>query len=164
MLESSDTSIIEISENGEAIAKKAGEVILTATAKNDSSLTTSIAVRVIDDTTPEKEMHSITVIGGYADYTEAEEGTIVTLKSDVRDDATFTDWSTDVADVWFNGNIFRMPDCDITITANYKYKEFTLTLVGATFEDGSTSKDIEAFSEVSDIIAETSSKNFDSDE
>ena len=163
-LESSDTSILEISENGEAIAKKAGEVILTATAKNDSSLTTSIAVRVIDDTTPEKEMHSITVIGGYADYTEAEEGTIVTLKSDVRDDATFTDWSTDVADVWFNGNIFRMPDCDITITANYKYKEFTLTLVGATFEDGSTSKDIEAFSEVSDIIAEPSSNYYDSDE
>lgn len=143
----SDASIFEVKEDGSFIAHKAGEVVLTARLKDKIEVSDDILVRVIDDSiVKDDQVYKITVIGGRATCTEALADTIVTLYPDEIEDATFQSWTFDVEDVWVNGNTFRMPHSDVVITANNKYQEYTLTLVGATFEDGSETKSVEACS------------------
>ena len=149
---SSNTEVLEIDENGQLLPKMKGESIITAKAKADESLATSVLVKVVDNSTPvEKESHSITVIGGYADVQEAKEGELVTLTVTPEDYASFSSWQFDVENIWQNGNTFRMPDCDVTVTAIFDYDDFTVTLENATI-DGKSSITLPAFSTIENIV------------
>lgn len=162
-LTSSNEDVLTIGDDNKLNPQRVGESIVTATVNANTSIKTSVLVKVKDSSVkPEKQTHSITVIDGEASVYEAQEGDIITLTPVKMVDGSFIKWNFDVDDIWTNGNTFRMPDSDIVVTAFYKYKEFTLTLANATFEDGSSSRIVEYKNHLDDLVAGTPTEVYQS--
>lgn len=155
-INSSNEKVIKIGENNQIIPVSVGESVITATVNDMPNIETNLLIKVVDSSiVVDTNEYTITVINGTADYEAATGGTYVTLTPDYIEDATFIGWTFDYEDIWQNGNMFKMPYQDIVVTANYKYKEFNLTLKDAKFEDGTTSKMIEFTKPVPTIIPNT---------
>ncbi len=137
---SSNTSVAEVAADGTLTPKAAGECHVTATVNADKSVYGIVLVRVVDEggetDTAERR---INVTGGYADVTAAAPGTTVFLHFDTPAGMTFIRWDFDV-EVQHSGNMFVMPASEVNVTAVYESNPYTVTLVGGTFADGSTSK------------------------
>ena len=73
------------------------------------------------------DTYKITVINGKADYTEAEEGTTVTITANVPDDKKFVNWTSEdgveFADATAEATTFKMLGKAVTVTANLEDKE-----------------------------------------
>lgn len=61
-------------------------------------------------------------------------------------------------------SLYVKKDSDITIVANFKYDEFTLTLSNAQFADGSTSRSVEYMSQVDDLAAGNPTQSYECEE
>lgn len=126
--ESSDPAIASIDASGKVTLLAEGETIISATAGGKSHQ----VVLVISDDYQTSESHTITVNGGRASVTSAAAGDYVTLTADIPEHMDFIEWQFDGEDtVWTNGNVFRMPDRDIVITADFDEMLYTLNVVGA---------------------------------
>lgn len=78
------------------------------------------------------DTYKITVEGGKADYTEAEEGTTVTITANVPDDKKFVNWTSEdgveFADATAEETTFKMLGKAVTVTANLEDKEAPQTV------------------------------------
>ena len=124
---SMNEGVATVDQNGKVTLLSKGETVITASAGDKSH---SIIVRVGNDFGNEKT-YTITVIGGTATVTAAAPGEYVTLTPAIPEHKDFTRWNYSVQGVLTNGNIFRMPEQDIVITAEYTDKLYTLNLIGA---------------------------------
>ena len=81
--------------------------------------------------------YEITVEGGKADYTKAEEGTIVTITANVPDDKKFVNWTSEdgveFADATAEETTFKMLGKAVTVTANLEDKEEPQTVEAPAF-------------------------------
>ncbi|MCL2062329.1 MAG: Ig-like domain-containing protein [Firmicutes bacterium] len=90
----------------------AGEAVITASAGSKQH---SIVLIVGDDSAP--ETFAITVINGTSSVTSAPAGAFVTLTPGTVGGSVFVRWSSNVEGLWINGNIFRMPDSPVIMSA-----------------------------------------------
>lgn len=103
-----------------------GEAAIRAKAGNK----THTIILIVKDAYAEKTSHTITVNGGTASVTKAAAGEWVTLEAVIPEHKDFQRWSFSIRGIETNGNLFRMPDEDITITAEYAAKLYQLNLIG----------------------------------
>ena len=79
------------------------------------------------------DTYKITVLNGKADYTEAEEGTTVTITANVPDDKKFVNWTSEdgveFADATAEETTFKMLGKAVRVTANLEDKEEELQTV-----------------------------------
>ena len=125
---SSDPAIATIDATGKVTLLAEGETVITASAGGKSHQ----VVLVVSDDYQTSESHTITVNGGTASVTSAKAGDYVTLSATIPAHMDFIEWQFDGEDtIWTNGNVFRMPDRDIVITADFDEMLYTLNVVGA---------------------------------
>ena len=125
---SSDPAIATIDATGKVTLLAEGETVITASAGGKSHQ----VVLVVSDDYQTSESHTITVNGGTASATSAKAGDYVTLSATIPAHMDFIEWQFDGEDtIWTNGNVFRMPDRDIVITADFDEMLYTLNVVGA---------------------------------
>lgn len=130
---SSVESVASISSTGEVSIKNVGETIISASVKE---MTDEIVLIVTDSLTSVLE-HSINVIGGKAfnssgvEVTTAQSGDYLTLVSNEEKHKEFNNWSFNNEEIWQNGNLIKMPNEDLTVTATYVDTLYQLNLVNA---------------------------------
>ena len=128
VLDSSDKSVATIAADGKVTLLKAGETIISASIDN---LKESF-VLIVNEQAPSLEEHTITVIGGTSSVKTAKAGEYVTLTATIPEHKEFIAWTFDGDDeIWQNGNVFKMPDRDITVTGEYDDMKYTLNVIGA---------------------------------
>ncbi len=132
---SSDKSVAEVTADGIIKAKAAGDCSITVSVNADPDVSDTVYVKVVDNGTS-AAYRTVTVSGGWANITNALPGTTVLLTPETREGMTFTRWEFDT-EVTATGNIFVMPDSDVTVTAVFAPLSYNVTLVGAHFADSS---------------------------
>ena len=129
---SSVETVATVTNEGVVTLKSAGETVISATAgtkKNEFVL-------IVGNSYTSTTSHTITVNGGKAlgsdgsVLTTAAPGTYVTLEAEVPVHKDFVDWEVEDG-LWMNGNVFKMPDHDVIISAEYIDMLYTLNIVGA---------------------------------
>lgn len=111
----------------------AGETVIKAVAGEKMA---QFVLKVSDDRPPVS--YTITVTDGVAKNAEGEEitsavaGEQVTLEATIPAHKTFTDWTVEGGGVELNGNMFTMPEGNVTATANFVDTLYPLTVVGGT--------------------------------
>ena len=133
---SSNTDVATIDQDGKITLVGEGETAIRAQAGNK----THTIILIVNDTFTEKESFTITVNGGYASMndeagqpvrvTKAAPGEWVNLNAIIPEHQDFQRWSFSVRGVATNGNLFKMPEEDVVITAEYAAKLYQLNLVG----------------------------------
>lgn len=136
---SSDESVATVdAASGLVTLKASGETIINATA---GEKTHSIVLSVSADDTG--ETYSITVNGGSADVTGARAGDYVVLDVAIPEHKEFVRWNFPESVEWINGNMFRMPEANVEISAEFTDMLYTLNLIGATVVQADTTKNPE---------------------
>ena len=132
--ESSDNSVATISQNGIVNLLSVGETAIKASV---GGKTHSIILIVKDDYAV-GESFPITANGcvvknanGEA-VSAAKPGEYLTLVPSMPDHKDFVAWQYSVKGLWTNGNMIKMPDGDLTVTAEFKDRLYKLNLIGAT--------------------------------
>ncbi|MCH5351325.1 MAG: hypothetical protein J1F39_05115 [Clostridiales bacterium] len=126
--DSSVKTVATIDNTGAVTLAKAGETVITASF---GGVKASV-VLVVDSSY--KAKYTITVVGGTASSTGAAAGDIITLAPSIPAHKEFSDWSFDGSQTpvdWMSGNMFKMPEGDVTVTARFGNLLYTLNLVGA---------------------------------
>ena len=134
-----DTSVAEITQDGLITIKKVGETVLTAGA---GGLSHSVVLIVGDKYAPQPAVYTITVEGGTANVSSMKAGGYVQLKADTdlfkATHKEFVGWQyfnkdtmEPLTDLWINGSVFRMPECNVLVKALTKAKLYKLNLVDA---------------------------------
>ncbi len=120
-----------------ATIDKAG--LVTLLGKGETEITASLGdkkasfVLIVKEDSLSPEIHTITVIGGTASTISASEGAIITLTPTIPEHKKFDNWEFDGTDeIWKNGNTFKMPDRDITVTGIFEDMKYTLNVIGGT--------------------------------
>lgn len=120
-----------------ATIDKAG--LVTLLGKGETEITASLGdkkasfVLIVKEDSLSPEIHTITVIGGTASTISASEGAIITLTPTIPEHKKFDNWEFDGTDeIWKNGNTFKMPDRDITVTGLFEDMKYTLNVIGGT--------------------------------
>ncbi|MDR1094494.1 MAG: hypothetical protein LBL66_10155 [Clostridiales bacterium] len=107
----------------------AGETVITAAAADRKH---EIVLVVADDMTAAPVKYPITVNGGTANAASAAAGEYVTVTAEAAPlGRIFKEWEYSADDLWVNGNLFRMPDGPIEITAQYDKLSFGLKIGNA---------------------------------
>ncbi len=142
---SSNEEVAAISKSGFVTLFKTGETKITATA---GGKTTAFVLIVGNDLSSAAGAKNITVIGGIADQSKGVAGDYITLTPTIPEHKKFLRWDFSVKKTWTNGNVFRMPEEEITVTAIYEDMLYTLNVIGAELtnakvagEDGGNVKD-----------------------
>ena len=125
---SSEASVATINDSGLVTLLSAGETVITAEAGEKSD---SIVLVVGDDMGGAPDEYKIMVVGGTSDVSAAAAGEYVTLSATIPEHMDFIAWQFDKQNIWTNGNVFRMPESDITVTADFDDMLYTLNVVGA---------------------------------
>lgn len=125
---SSDKTVATINQSGLITLLKKGETEISATA-GDKSHRVVLVVR--DDHAATPASHNITVNGGRSSVSSAAAGEYVTLSVEIPEHKDFTGWRFPNSVNWINGNVFKMPDGDVEISAEFIDMLYTLNVVGA---------------------------------
>ena len=131
--ESSDPTVATISSNGIVNLISVGETIVTATAGNKSHS----VILVVRDELTSSQSYALTVSGGVAKnasgeiVTAAKAGEYITLVPSMPAHKDFVAWSYSQTPEWINGHLIKMPEGDLTVSAEYKDTLYQLNLVGA---------------------------------
>lgn len=126
--ESSVPEVATIAADGKVTLVSAGETVITATF---GGVKGNMVLVVTKGTTGR---YSVTVKDGAADFSTAASGDIITLTPNIPAHKEFTGWSFEGSEAevtWISGNMFRMPDGNVTVSAQFTDMLYTLTLVGA---------------------------------
>lgn len=122
-------------ENPNAVMNEAGNKTFTVKFipddTNNYNVMEGIEITVnVTENIP--DTYKITVVNGKADYTEAEEGTKVTITANVPDDKKFVNWTSEdgveFADATAEETTFKMLGKAVTVTANLEDKEAPQTV------------------------------------
>ena len=128
VFDSSDKNVATITAAGAVTLLEKGETVLSATAGGKSHS----VVLVVNDTHAETGVeHNITVNGGTANVAAARAGEYVTLAVEVPKHKDFTGWRFPNTVTWISGNVFKMPDRDVEIVAEFTDMLYELNVVGA---------------------------------
>lgn len=131
---SSNEEVATITTNGVVKLLSKGETVITAEAGGKSH---SIVLIVNNDNSTSAP-YTITVSGGVAKnadgeiVTSAKAGDYLTLVPSMPEHMNFVNWSYSVEGMWVNGNLVKMPEGDLTVTAEYTEALYKLNLIGAT--------------------------------
>ena len=138
--DSSDKAVATISVDGTVKLLAKGETAISATVGDK---THSVVLVVSDDHAVKPQSHTITINGGTASVSSAAAGEYVTLSTEIPEHKDFVSWIFPNSVTWINGNVFKMPDCDVEIKAEFADMLYTLNVVGAavTQADGETEPD-----------------------
>jgi len=123
---SGNTDVATIDQNGKIILVGEGEAPICAKAGDK----THTFILIVNDSFTEKTSYTITVNGGTANVTKAEPGEWVTLSAVIPEHKDFQRWNFSIRGITTNGNLFKMPEEDIVITAEYVDKLYQLNLIG----------------------------------
>ena len=129
---SSVPEVATVDETGKVTLVSAGETVITATF---GGVKGNMVLVVTKGTTGR---YSVTVKDGAADFSTAASGDIITLTPNIPVHKEFTGWSFEGSEAevtWISGNMFRMPDGNVTVSAQFTDMLYTLTLVGAKVTD-----------------------------
>lgn len=129
---SSDADVATIDGEGKVALLSAGETVITASYGSE---TCSIVLSVVSGTV---NRYTITVNGGHSSVTTAAPGDIVTLTPEIPQHKEFSEWLFDESGapvVWTSGNMFKMPEGNVVVSAEYTDMLYTLRLIGATVSD-----------------------------
>ena len=131
--ESSNEEVATIAQDGKVTLKAEGETAITATAGDKKY---EIVLIVSDSFASATKTYTVTVNGGTADILKAAEGEFVTLSAIIPDHKAFVKWNYSLAEgdaesLWISGHKFKMPACDVNITAEYVDKMYELNVIGA---------------------------------
>lgn len=127
--DSSDKSVATIAADGTIKLFAKGETVLSATVGDKSH---RVVLVVSDDHAVKPQSHTITVNGGTASVSSAAAGEYVTLSTEIPEHKDFVSWIFPNSVTWINGNVFKMPDHDVEIKAEFTDMLYTLNIVGAT--------------------------------
>lgn len=113
---SSATDVVEVAKDGTLTAKKAGQATITVTCL-DKTATCEVTVGET-----EAETYNVTVNYGSANVVKAAAGDTVTLTANPAESGyEFAGWEvTSEQEVVIEDNQFKMPACDVTVTATYR--------------------------------------------
>lgn len=132
--QSSDESVAVVTSNGIVKLLSSGETVITATVADKSH---SIVLIVKSDNSASAP-YTITVSGGVAKnangeiVTAAKAGDYLTLVPAMPEHMNFVKWNYSEEGLWINGNMIKMPEGNLTVTAEYSEALYKLNLVGAT--------------------------------
>lgn len=127
--DSSDKTIATINSDGQITLLKKGETVISATVGTKSH---KVVLVVSDDHAAAPASHTITVNGGTSSVTSAAVGEYVTLDVNIPLHKDFDGWRFPNSITWINGNVFKMPNKDVEITAEFVDMLYELNVVGAT--------------------------------
>ena len=119
-------NVATVDQNGKVTLHSKGEAVIRAMSGDE---THSIILMVRDDFT-ESVGYTITVNGGSASVTKAQAGEWVTLSAIIPEHKEFQFWTFDVEGVPTNGNLFKMPEGNVIVTAEYTDKLYQLNVIG----------------------------------
>lgn len=118
--------VATIDQNGKITLLAKGETVIRAMAGNK----THSIILMVKDSFTEKTGYTITVNGGSANVSKAAPGEWVTLSAIIPEHKDFQGWSFSVEGISLNGNLFKMPEGDVLITAEYTDKLYQLNVIG----------------------------------
>lgn len=140
---SSDENVAKIDESTGVLTPVAkGEAIITVSVVADPSVKAQTVVRVVAEEEENAE-YSVTVVGCSASVEKTNEGELVTITPATLEGKEFVKWEFNVDNVTVYDNHFIMPNANVTVTAIFKNKTYTVKLADAKFADGSTEKKFE---------------------
>lgn len=138
--DSSDKTVATVAADGVVTLVNKGETVISATVGDKSH---DVVLVVGDSHTAAPVSHKITVNGGTASVTSAVAGEYVTLAVEAPVHKDFEGWRFPNSVTWISGNVFKMPDKDVVITAEFTDMLYTLNVVGATVTTANGEDDIE---------------------
>ena len=131
--------------DGLEILSGQGTLSITVSADGEGTATVKVTVNGVESNTvtitvsgsgEEPSAHDITVTADPADggnpsasATSAQAGEEITLSSNPAEGYEFVQWRVTSGGVTITGDSFEMPDVDVTIVAEYRLKEYAVTLV-----------------------------------
>lgn len=127
--DSSDKTVATITSEGQITLLKKGETVISATVGAKSH---KVVLAVKDDHASAPTSHTITVNGGTSSVSSAAAGDYVTLDVNIPVHKDFDGWRFPNSITWINGNVFKMPNKDVEITAEFIDMLYELNVVGAT--------------------------------
>lgn len=120
-LESSDTDVATVDNEGLVTLAGVGNTVITAKAAGDEEVTTQLDLTVYDS-----NPHNISVTGGSAQnadgetITQAVYGDVITLVPDAAEEGmVFAGWNAEGTKVEITDNTFVFPGADVSLTAVY---------------------------------------------
>lgn len=131
--ESSDKSVATISSNGVVRLLSQGETVISAQIGDKQHH----IVLIVKDDNSASAPYTITISGGVAKnqngeiVTSAKAGEYLTLVPTVVDHMNFVKWDYSQEGIWINGNVIKMPDGDLKVTAEFSETLYKLNLYGA---------------------------------
>lgn len=136
---STDPEIASINELGVVLLNKTGETVISASAGDKSHE----IVLIVEDSLSTVDTYMINVEGGHAEVGAAAYGSYVRLYADIPEHKTFVKWEFRIDDVitkeiWMNGNVFQMPESNLTVKAIYEDKLYTLNVINGHVLNDST--------------------------
>lgn len=128
--ESEKEEVAVVSNDGTVTLVAEGETVITASAGNK---THSIVLAVSDSFAV--STYTITVVDGVSDVATARPGDPVTLTVVPPEHKTFVKWAFSIngkpaENIWQNGNVFSMPEGDVTVAAEFTDTFYTLNVIG----------------------------------
>ena len=131
--DSSNKSVATISQNGVVRLLSQGETVISAQVGEKHHDIVLIVKNDNSSITP----YTITINGGVAKnqdgeiVTSAKAGEYLTLVPTVVDHMNFVKWDYSREGLWINGNVIKMPDGDLKVTAEFSESLYKLNLYGA---------------------------------
>ena len=134
---SSDPTVATINNDGKVTLLSGGETVITAKAGDKSH---SVVLIVADNTAA--SAYKITVEGGSAAVDKASAGEQVSLTVNANKSQLFKGWKfldpvteEPIANVWTNGNDFRMPSQDVLVKAEFDVRTYALKVANASIKN-----------------------------
>lgn len=131
--ESSDKSVATISQNGVVRLLSQGETVISAQVGDKHH----DIVLIVKNDNSSSAPYTITINGGVAKnqngeiVTSAKAGEYLTLVPSLVDHMNFVKWDYSLDGLWINGNVIKMPDGDLKVTAEFSQTLYKLNLYGA---------------------------------
>ncbi len=130
--DSSDKRVATIDGDGNITFAAAGDTVITARYGSESA---QILLTVESGTV---NRYTVTVVDGKASATTATAGEIITLTAIKPVHKDFSEWiytDSETPVTWVSGNMFKMPEGNVTVKAGFVDTLYTLKLVGARVSD-----------------------------
>ncbi|NLN50447.1 MAG: hypothetical protein GX149_02355 [Acholeplasmataceae bacterium] len=124
IFKSSVLEVAEIDQTGKVLLLGVGETIISVSAADKKH---QIVLVVEDSLNTKRKEHEVIVVGGNANRSTAAEGDYVLLTPEFSENFDFIRWEFKldgevISNVWTNGNIFKMLDGEVKITAIFEEK------------------------------------------
>ena len=137
MFDSTNREVAVVDKNGKVTLLSKGDTVITAKYGSESAR----VLLAVESGVAGK--YTVTVVDGVANMTTATVGDIVTLSAKRPEHKDFSEWiftDSETPVEWVSGNMFKMPEGNVTIKAAFVDTMYTLRLIGGkVVSDGNVS-------------------------